>query len=61
MDRNVFMDNEKCPKCDGKLMKKKPVHDKFLKGKEHRIVRLFCPCGYYRDEIVQDDPLDIWS
>lgn len=43
-----------CPRCDSKLMEKIPK-DKFIVNKKEFTVRLYCPCGYYRDEIVSKE------
>lgn len=45
----VFMDNNHCPRCRGTLNKRKPSKDKFLGIKTENMIRLWCPCGYYKD------------
>jgi len=51
--QNVFMDNKHCPRCGGPLKERKPTNDKYLIVGKEQTIRYRCPCGYYRDEIIQ--------
>ena len=50
-----FMDNFHCPKCGGPIQKRKPSNDTHLIVKKEKTIRLWCPCGYYRDEIIEEE------
>lgn len=43
-----------CPRCGSLLKEKLPTNDKYLIVNKEHTLRLFCPCGYYRDEIIKD-------
>jgi len=43
----------KCPRCGGTLMEKRPKSKFVLK--KATTVRLFCMCGYIRDEQVSPE------
>jgi hypothetical protein len=51
MIENIFMDVKHCPQCGGVLRQKRPYDDIHLIIKKNATVRLWCPCGYYRDEV----------
>lgn len=44
-----------CPLCNALLKEKRPKKDKYLIINKDYIVRLFCVCGYYRDDIVSPE------
>lgn len=56
MEDEVLKQDYNCPRCGSKLQEKRPKKDKFIILNKNLTVRFFCPCGYYRDEIV--DPKD---
>ncbi len=53
MENDIISKTFYCPRCQAVLKKKRPS-DKFLVVDKEQIVRLFCPCGYYRDEKVNE-------
>ena len=50
MEEQVFFDNKHCPKCRGPLNKRIPSRDVHIVLQKDKVVRYWCPCGYYRDE-----------
>lgn len=42
-----------CPRC-GLILKEKLPKDKYIVVNLDKKLRLFCTCGYYRDEIIND-------
>lgn len=51
--KNVFLNNDHCPKCRGPLHQKKPSNDNYLIVEKESVIRFWCPCGYYRDEVIK--------
>jgi hypothetical protein len=51
MEDDIVPEEFWCPRCGGILKEKRPK-DKRLVRNEEITVRIFCPCGYYRDEIL---------
>lgn len=45
----------RCPLCGSILKEKRPKKDKYLIVNKQNIVRFFCVCGYYRDDIVKPE------
>lgn len=52
MEDDILKKEFRCLRCGGILKEKRPLNDKFLFKDINRTIRLFCPCGYYRDEIA---------
>lgn len=50
-----FLNNDHCPKCHGPLNKRFPKQDEHLMVDKEKTIRLWCPCGYYRDEILKEE------
>ena len=49
---DIIKGDYRCPHCQSLLNEKRPK-DKFVIRNKERTVRLFCVCGYYRDDIVK--------
>jgi hypothetical protein len=50
-----FMDNHHCPKCGGPLHQRIPKDDQHLIVHKENVIRFWCPCGYYKDEIIEKE------
>lgn len=44
-----------CPRCNLKMMEKRPKKDKHVIVHKDQVVRLSCVCGYYRDEVLNPE------
>jgi C4-type Zn-finger protein len=56
---DVLKEDYECPKCGNKMFEKRPK-DKYVVRNKELTVRLYCVCGYYRDDVVnQNDFKDI--
>jgi transcription initiation factor IIE alpha subunit len=58
MTDDVVLQDFNCPRCGAKLKEKRPQDSRLVRH-QNKTVRLFCPCGYYRDELV--NPKDFKS
>lgn len=52
---DVIKGEFKCPRCGAVLKEKRPLKDRLLLRHKERTVRLYCPCGYLRDEVVRPE------
>jgi C4-type Zn-finger protein len=50
---DIIKEEFKCPRC-GETLKEKFPKDKFIVRRKLLTLRLFCSCGYYRDEIWEN-------
>lgn len=55
MENDIVYKDYYCPRCQSKLIEKRPKEDKHIFKFKNNVVRLQCVCGYYRDEILPDN------
>ena len=53
-NNDIIKGEFKCPLCGSLLWEKRPK-DKYIILNKELTVRLYCRCGYYRDDIVKPE------
>lgn len=53
-NEDVIKGDFHCPRC-GAVMKEKKPKDRFVVRNKERTVRLYCPCGYIEDRVINPE------